>query len=312
MNITLTQLQYLTAVDTYRNFVKAAESCHVTQPTLSMQINKLEEALGVKLIDRSRLPVAPTQIGTEIIEQARIVLNEAHKVKQIIMDMKGEVKGVIKVGIIPTLAPYIAPLFATHLVKKYPEVNISIVEGIGSELVEMLKSEQIDCAMMSPPLDVQDDLHSSLLFYESFIAYTHPNSSYYLNKKLKIEDINPIDLWLLSENHCLRQQVVHFCRDITSNSNVRIEFESSSLDALIRMVDRNRGITILPELSARDFSDKRKEKVREFIGKIPSREVRLYTHRAYSKKLLTDALSKAVIEVLPESMRIKKDRLLPN
>lgn len=310
MNVTLTQLQYLTAVDSYRNFVKAAESCFVTQPTLSMQIQKLEEHLGVKLFDRSRLPVVPTQIGVEVIAQARIILNEAAKIEQIILDMKGEVKGEIRVGLIPTLGPYLAPLFAPQLIKAYPEVNITLVENTTKELVEMLRTEQIDCALMAGPVENESELYAKSLFFESFVAYTHENSSYYLMKRIKTEEINTRDLWLLNEGHCLRNQVINLCRDKGTAMSGRIEYDSGSLDSLIRMVDKNRGLTILPELAVRDLSEKRKEKVREFTGVIPSREIKLYTHRAFPKQILLNALVDSLNQVIPDSMKNKKERMV--
>lgn len=312
MKITLTQLEYITAVDTHRNFVKAAENCHVTQPTLSMQIQKLEDQFGIKIFDRSRLPVVPTQIGEEVIQQARVVLNETAKIEELINLMKGEVKGELKVGIIPTLAPYLVPMFAPVIVKKYHDLSISIVEANTKELTEQLKSEQIDCAIMSGPIANEEDFFSKNLFYEGFVAYTHPASQYAAKNSLSIQDIKASDVWLLSEGHCLRTQVEEMTKYKTFVINSRIEYESNSLYSLIRMVDRNGGLTILPKLAVRDLSEKRRLNVRTFISPIPSREIKLYTHRAYPKQKLLSILEDAIHEVLPESTSSPRDRkILP-
>jgi len=308
MKITLTQLEYITAVDTYRNFVKAAESCHVTQPTLSMQIQKLESQLGVKIFDRSRQPVLTTQIGEEIISQGRIVLSEAIKIEEIIAQMKGEVKGELRVGIIQTLAPYIVPSFAPFLIKKHPEVNLVIVETSTRELTEQLRTQQIDCALMAGPIIEEENFYSKHLFYESLVAYVHPASHYAELNSLTINDVKGKDLWLLNEGHCLRNQVISMCRDIDFVQSGRIEYESSSLYSLMRMVDRNGGITILPKLAVKDLSDKRKESIRAFVNQIPSREIKVYTHRTYVKEKLISALAESIISVLPDSVTSKKDR----
>ena len=297
MRITLTQLEYITAVDTYRNFVKAAESCHVTQPTLSMQIQKLESQLGVKIFDRSRQPVLTTQIGEEIIAQGRVVLSEAIKIEEIISEMKGEVKGELRVGIIQTLAPYLVPSFAPILIKKYPEINLVIVEASSTELTEKLKTQQIDCALMSGPIIDEDNFYSKHLFYESLVAYVHPASLYAQLNSLTINDIKGKDLWLLNEGHCLRNQVINLCKDVDFVQSGKIEYESSSLYSLMRMVDRNGGLTILPKLAVRDLSDKRKESIRAFVTQIPSRQIKVYTHRSLIKQKLIMAMNESIISV---------------
>lgn len=307
MNITLTQLRYITAVDTHRNFVKAAESCHVTQPTLSMQIQRLEDQIGVKVFDRTRLPVIPTQIGIEIIEQARIILNETAKIEEMIRAMKGTISGQIKIGIIPTLAPYIVPLFAPTLMKKYPEVNLSISEATTAELSDMLQKEQIDCALMASPIINDDQFQSKHLFYETFVGYVHPNNQAFTQNALSISDMKNSNVWLLNDGHCLRNQLISLCKE-TNDSETRLEYESGSLDSLIRMVDRNGGLTVLPELAVRDLSEKRKSKIRPFEGKAPGRAIKIYTHRSFFKESLINALVQSIKEILPEHLKTDKGK----
>jgi LysR family transcriptional regulator, hydrogen peroxide-inducible genes activator len=163
--MTITQLEYIVAVDTHRHFAKAAEQCFVTQPTLSMQIQKLEETLGSKIFDRSKQPVIPTEIGEEIIQQARIILNEVKKIDQLISDKQGILKGELKIGIIPTLAPYLLPLFLQPFLKKYPDVTIKVKEMTTDIIVEKLKTGRIDAGLLVTPLQ-EASIKEYPLFYE--------------------------------------------------------------------------------------------------------------------------------------------------
>jgi LysR family transcriptional regulator, hydrogen peroxide-inducible genes activator len=301
--MTLTQLQYIVAVDTYRNFVKAAESCHVTQPTLSMQIQKLEDTLGVQLFDRNKQPVIPTQLGEAIIKQARIALNESEKIQEIILNMKDSVQGHLRLGIIPTLAPYLLPVFVPHFMSKYKDVHLTIVEKTTQELVDLLKSELIDCALMASPVG-HDDFYEKPLFYETFLAYLHPKHPLFKKSKLDLTSLKGLEVWLLNEGHCLRNQIISLCKDKTHlPSGGRINYETGSLETLIKMVDKEGGLTILPELATKDLGKKQQLKLRPFSGDQPSREIGLYTHRAFPKQKLLKAFEQSLLECLPDEIK---------
>ena len=208
--MTITQLEYIIAVDTYKNFAEAARHCFVTQPTLSMQIKKIEEELDVLIFDRSKKPVLTTEIGMQIINQARITVQEAYRIKEVIQLQKDEIKGELKIGIIPTLSPYLLPLFVTKFMQKYPEVNLIVEELLSENIIDKLNNDILDVGILVTPINKSSILEIPL-FYETFSVYmstTHP-----LSEKSNIDfselDIN--EMWLLKEGHCFRSQVINIC-----------------------------------------------------------------------------------------------------
>jgi LysR family hydrogen peroxide-inducible transcriptional activator len=204
--ISLIQLEYIVAVDTYRHFVTAAEKCFVTQPTLSMQVKKMEEELGVIIFDRTKQPVETTDIGIRIVEQARVILHESAKIRDIIQDHFDTVSGELKIGIIPSLAPYLLPLFIGSLAKKYPDLEIQVKELITDEVVEELKKGLIDVGIIVTPLKEEGILEKPL-FYEGIKIYTNPQHSFIKQMEIDLNEIESPDIWLLSQGHCFRHQV---------------------------------------------------------------------------------------------------------
>ncbi|HCN84819.1 MAG TPA: DNA-binding transcriptional regulator OxyR [Sphingobacteriaceae bacterium] len=306
--MTLTQLEYIIALDTQRNFVQAAEKCFVTQPTLSMQIRKLEEYLGVNIFDRSKQPVVPTEIGMEIIEKARGIVNESYKLRELISDRKGEFEGELKVGVIPTIAPYLLPKVIVLFMKKYPKVKLLIWEYTTEQIIQDLKTGLLDCGLLSTPIQDQS-LNEIHLFYENFVAYLSPSSTLMKKKELKSKDINPDELWLLNEGHCMRNQVLNICpKKKSGNDRQHFEYNTGSVETLKRMVDLNNGITILPELSLSDLSSKQMKRIRYFVSPQPTREISIVTHRDYLKRRLIAALQKEVLATIPDEMRSSKKK----
>ncbi|TZF80899.1 LysR family transcriptional regulator [Pedobacter sp. BS3] len=306
--MTLIQLEYIVAVDTYRSFVTAAEKCFVTQPTLSMQVQKLEDMLGVKLFDRSKQPVVPTEIGVEIISQARRILNESAKIKEIIAEHKGEIKGVLKVGVIPTIAPYLLPKIILNFIKKYPELQLQIWEYTTEEIVHQLKIGLLDCGILATPIG-DASINEIPLFYETFVAYVSESSSLMKKKAITGKDINLNEIWLLNEGHCMRNQVINICRQQQSAEQPRkFEYNTGSVETLKRMVDLNNGITILPELSLSDLSDKQLKRVRHFKAPEPVREISIITHRNFLKRTAIQALEQEIMGIVPKHMRQAKKK----
>src|SRR3978361_916295 len=268
--MTITQLEYIVAVDTYRSFVAAAEKCFVTQPTLSMQVQKLEDTLGVKLFDRSKQPVTPTEIGIEIIEQARILLAEGEKIKEIITDRKKELSGELKVGIIPTVSPYILPKIIGGFVQKYPQVKLIVWEQTTEEIVQQLKLGILDCGIMSTPLH-EESLTEIPVFYENFVAYVSKHSKLSKKKSISPDDIDMEEIWILNEGHCMREQVLNICKRRKATQGFKhFEYNTRSVATFKRMVDQNNGATILPELALTDLTDKQMDKVRYFTSHHPA------------------------------------------
>jgi LysR family hydrogen peroxide-inducible transcriptional activator len=304
--MTIVQLEYAVAVDTYRSFVLAAEKCFVTQPTLSMQIQKLEEQLEVKLFDRSRQPVIPTEIGIEIIEQARILLQESYKIKEIIEERKGELAGELKIGVIPTIAPYLLPQVIGGFMEKYPKVKLIISELTTESIIQQLKVNLLDCGILATPLD-EKILKERPVFYENFVSYVSKQSAIFKKKAITTNDLDVDNLWLLNEGHCMRNQVLNICKHKNSN-DAKLEYNTGSIETLIKMVDLNEGITILPELSLQAFSVKQLDKVRYFKSPEPSREVSIVTNKNFIKKRVIDALEEEILNAIPKRMKTKKKK----
>lgn len=305
--MTLVQLEYIIAIETYRSFGLAAEKCFVTQPTLSMQVQKLEEDLGVKLFDRSRQPVVPTEIGMEILEQARLIVKESYRIKEIISNKKGGAEGELKIGIIPTMAPYLMPKVISAFMEKYPGVQLIIWEYTTEQIVYELKNGLLDCGILSTPLE-DKSLHENPLFFELFVAYLSKSSSLIRKKSLSPKDIDADDLWLLNEGHCMRNQILNICNRKRSEENKPFEYNTDSVETLKRMVDMNKGITLLPELSLADFSVRQLDRVRYFKSPAPSREISIVTHRNFLKRKLISILEQEIIAAIPRRMQSKRKK----
>jgi LysR family hydrogen peroxide-inducible transcriptional activator len=298
----LQQLEYIVAVDTWRHFSTAAEKCNITQPTLSMMIQKLELELEIKIFDRSKQPVVTTAIGQKVIEQARIVLSEAGNLKKVIAEQKQDIAGELRIGIIPTLAPYLLPLFLNNFLKKYLNLKLKIVELTTQQIIQQLESQRLDAGILATPLKVAS-LKEIPLFYEQFVVYASQNEKLMKKKYLLADDIDVNHLWLLEEGHCLRSQVVNLCelkRKETLMQN--LDYEAGSIETLKKMVDMNNGITILPELALRDLSKAQEKNIRFFKAPAPVREISIVTYRYFVKYNLIEALRKEILSKIPTSM----------
>ncbi|MET3500960.1 LysR substrate-binding domain-containing protein [Mucilaginibacter sp. P25] len=306
--MTITQLEYIVAVDTYRSFVLAAEKCFVTQPTLSMQVQKLEDTLGVKIFDRSKQPVVPTEIGIEIITQARVMLSESEKIKEIISDRQKELSGELRVGIIPTVSPYILPKIIHGFIEKYPQVKLIVWEQTTEEIIQQLKLGMLDCGILSTPLH-ENNLTEIPVFYENFVAYVSKNSKLSKKKNIVPDDIDMEEIWILNEGHCMREQVLNICQRRKSTRGFQhFEYNTGSVETLKRMVDQNNGATILPELALSELSEKQLDKVRYFKSPEPAREVSIVIQRNFLKRRMIEALKAEILEFVPKRMKSKKKK----
>lgn len=305
--MTLVQLEYVVAVDTYRHFATAAEKTFVTQPTLSMQIQKLEEELGVKIFDRSKQPVVPTEVGAEIIQQARLLLRQAQVIKQLISDKKDEIAGELRLGVIPTLAPYLLPLFLKDFLDKYPKVKLKITELTTENIAAYLKQNKLDVGLLVTPL-LDNSLKENILFYEELVAYVSKSNALYQKTYVLPAEIDLTMLWLLEEGHCFRSQILNLCELRSALPEGKaFAYEAGSIETLRRMVEQDNGITILPELATLDLSGKQQKLVRYFNAPAPVREVSLVTHRDYVKKRLIKVLKEEIMAALPEKVRNNKN-----
>lgn len=305
--MTLVQLEYIVAVDTYRSFVGAAEKCFVTQPTLSMQVQKLEEMLNVKIFDRSKQPVVPTEIGAQLIAQARVILQESHKIKEIINSQQQDIVGELRIGIIPTVAPYLLPQVISAMMEKYPDLKLLIWEYTTEDIIHHLKTGVLDCGIMATPFG--DPATEELpLYYESFVTYISKNSKLFKKKNIDPEDLEEENIWLLNEGHCMRSQVLNICRTTKDNRLQGLTYHTGSVETLIRMVDRNDGATLVPELALAELTNKQLTKVRTFKSPEPVREISLVTHKNFIKKRMLNAFREEILAVIPKTMKQRKKK----
>ncbi|HEX2616104.1 MAG TPA: hydrogen peroxide-inducible genes activator [Flavobacteriales bacterium] len=290
----LQQLEYIVAIDTHRHFAKAAAACFVTQPTLSSMVKKLEIELGVTLFDRTKSPVVPTAIGTTLIEQARAVLKETAVLKHLAEGTRELERGELRIGMIPTLAPYLLPLFLGRLLKEHPFLKVSIEELTTETIIDRLTRERLDVGVLATPLNVPG-LKEDVLFRERFFVYASDDERFGRKRYVLPADIDPDRLWLLEEGHCLRSQVMNLCELRRKGGAAgHLEYVSGSIDALLRMVDTQGGLTIVPELATFDMDRKRKARLREFKAPAPVREISTVTYRHFMKDRLLQRL-RAVI-----------------
>ena len=293
----LQQLEYILAVDTFRHFARAAEHCHITQPTLSMMIQKLEEELGVKIFDRTKQPVCPTDVGIHLIEQAREVLTAAGRFKAIAAEIGETVFGELKVGIIPTIAPYLLPIFIDSFHAKYPDVRLKISEVVTSQLLERLDTGDLDVGIMVAP-ENEKGLVSIDLYHEPFVVYTPQK---YNKQYLLAEDLNVNELLLLEEGHCFRSQIIQFC-ELRDLANRKVEFTSGSLETLRYLTEQHMGVTVLPELATRYLPADKMAFVKQFAEPRPSRQVSLVSKRAFVKKKLIEAFVEEILLNVPSKI----------
>ncbi|MDD0854860.1 LysR substrate-binding domain-containing protein [Halobacteriovorax sp. GB3] len=309
--MTITQLEYVLAVDKFRHFGKASKACHVTQPTLSMQLQKLEDELGIIIFDRSKSPTLPTMEGAKLIEQARIVLREFNKISDIIQDDGESITGDFKLAVIPTLAPYLLPLFLEPFTRKYPDLNLKIEEAKTEDIIQMLDKDEIDGGLLVTPLH-EDRLIERVLFYEPFYVFASKENDLYKKKKVKESDLNLDEIWLLNEGNCLRTQVLNLCSREKEGlgKEKNIHFESGNLETLKNIVSSGDGFTLLPELATRNLNSNEIKMLRKFSGNTPSREVSLVHGRSFLKERIINALVDEIIHSLPDEVRSLKSNKL--
>jgi LysR family transcriptional regulator, hydrogen peroxide-inducible genes activator len=306
--MTLVQLEYIVAVDTWRHFATAAAKCFITQPTLSMQLQKIEAELGVQLFDRSKVPVVPTAEGVEIIQQARVILKEVERLSEVTRERQGEIVGELRLGLLPTIAPYLLPLFLKSFLEKYPGIRLKVTELTTEILVDRLKKNLLDAGIVVTPLN-DPGIFEQPLFYEEFVVYVSPAETVYKKRYMLAEDIDVRHLWLLEEGHCLRSQIMNLCElksKVQEDNN--FHYEAGSIETLKKMVEMQNGITILPKLALQDLSPQQLKMVRRFKAPAPVREVSLVTHRSTVKKRILGALQREILLAVPQDMQHKGSR----
>ena len=295
--MTITQLQYVLAVAEHQNFTLAAQKSFVTQPTLSMQIQKLEDELDIQIFDRSKKPIQLTEIGKKIVDQARNVVNESGRMQDIVDQQKGFIGGEFKLGIIPTIMPTLLPMFLKTFIKKYPKVNLKIEELTTESIVQKLNEGHLDAAIAATPLGY-DQIKERVLYYEPFVGYTTEDHRLFDKKELTTQDLDIDDILLLEDGHCFRDGVINLCKTPRSIEEDHFQLESGSFETLIKLSNENLGMTLLPYLHTLDIKENEKKYLRHFKEPRPAREVSLLFHKSELKMQIIEALKNVIMGVV--------------
>ena len=295
--MTITQLQYVLAVAEHRNFTLAAEKCFVTQPTLSMQIQKIEEELSIQIFDRSKKPIQLTEIGQKIVNQAKNIVNEADRMQDIVEQQKGFIGGEFRLGIIPTVMPTLLPMFLTNFIKKYPKVKLIIEELNTDEIILRLKNGNLDAAIAATPLE-EEKIKEIVLYFEPFVVYIPESHQNFSKAEIEIDDLNVDEILLLQDGHCFRDGILNLCKSTVKTDTNRFRIESGSFETLIKLADEGLGITLLPYLHTLDLKEKDQKKLRQFKEPKPAREVSLIYPKTELKIQIIDALRATIAGVI--------------
>ncbi|MDX1684446.1 MAG: LysR substrate-binding domain-containing protein [Saprospiraceae bacterium] len=295
--MTLQQLEYIVALDDHRHYVNAAEHCFVSQPNLTMQVKKLEDEIGIRIFDRTKKPLQPTDIGKEVISRARRILRDTSQIKEYINHEKETMEGEFTVGIIPTIAPYLLPRFLPSFLKEHPKVHLNIQELQTGQIITQLQNGTIDIGLLATPLN-EVNIREVPLYYEPFLLFLPENHRFQDKKLLLAEDLDPNEVLVLDEGHCFREQTLSICQQAKHSSSIGFDYQSGSIEALKNLVKYGVGYTLVPELSV--LNELKSKHVRRFSSPEPVREVSLAVHSNYIKKALIDSLKSHILKVIPD------------
>ena len=296
--MTLQQMEYIVALDNYRHFVKAAEACGITQSTLSSMIQKLELELGVTLFDRKAHPLKPTEVGEEVIRQAKVVLYNASQLQELVVSQKEQAVGVLKLGIASTIAPYILPKLFKFLSKHHPGIHLFVEEARVDDLTAKLERAELDVALMATPV-VGEELLEIPLFKEKFLAYVSPKESMYHDKTIETMSLTSENVWVLRESYCPRSGALPFCQCNTCRNAV---YEAGSIETLLKVVDENGGYSIIPELHVPLLCEEQKKNVRPLQNPEPARIIAFIIRQDFVRERMLNILLDAVKSIVPREM----------
>lgn len=307
--MTLTQLSYMIAVAEAGNFTVAAERVFVTQPTLSMQIQKLEDELGVKIFNRSKKPIRLTKVGEQILIQARNIIAESKRMEDIVAQEKGFIGGAFKLGIIPTVMPTLLPMFLNAFIKKYPKVNLSIEEMNTATIIQNLSEGKLDAGIAATPLK-NEKLEERPLYYEPFVAYIPKNHRLEKNETLEQEDLMDEKILVLKDGHCFRNQALSLCSREKTLIEKSFELKSGSFETLVHLANEGLGMTLIPYLNTRQMSEENKSNLRHFESPSPAREISLVYSKSQLKIQIIDALKNSIESVIRGAIAIENVNII--
>ncbi|MEP0714147.1 hydrogen peroxide-inducible genes activator [Algoriphagus sp.] len=302
--MTIAQLEYIVALDNFRHFVTAAESCNVSQPNLTTQVKKLEEEIGVKIFDRDTKPLSPTVAGNLILMKARKILKEVSELKEFVLTEKESLEGEFTLGVIPTVSPYLLPLFLPEFVKANPQTKLIIREMQTTEIIQELQRGTLDIGLLATPLE-EKSIREVPLFYEPFLLYLPEGHPFLKRKHLIPAMLDPNQVLVLDEGHCFRDQILSICNAKATKNNFGFEFQSGSIESLKRLVDKGVGYTLVPEMAVID--QKQSEVLKRFDSPEPVREISLVVTKNFTKNVLIHAIRKSILLSIPERFQ-KEDQ----
>lgn len=296
--MTLQQMEYIVAVDKYRHFARAAESCGITQSTLSSLIQKLESELDVTIFDRGSHPIKPTELGVEIINQAKVLLFNASQIEELVSSRKGESIGKVRLGVASTIAPYILPKMFKHLSESHPDIELYVEEARVAAIVQKLERAELDVALLATPLD-NSELLEIPIYTEGFVAYVSPRENMFQDKELDASLLPVENVWVLREGYCPNRGVFPFCQSSTGRHAI---YEAGSIETLVKIVDENGGYTIIPQLHVPLLRGCQQKNIRHLHNPNPSREIAFVVRRDYVRERLLNILADAIKAIIPAHM----------
>lgn len=307
--MTITQLQYVLAVAEYQNFTLAAEKSFVTQPTLSMQVQKLEDELDVLIFDRSKKPISVTNVGKKIVAQAKVIVNEAGRIKDIVDQDKGFIGGDFTLGIIPTVMPTLLPMFLKTFITRYPKVNLIIKEQSTESLIKNIQDGHLDAAIAATPLEIEF-IKERPLYYEPFVGYITSEHRLSSIKELTVEDLDVSDILLLQDGHCFRDGVLNLCKTPKKIGEEHFKLQSGSFETLVNLSNEGLGMTLLPYLNSMELSPENKKNIKHFKEPSPAREVSIIYHKNELKIQITDALRDVITSIVKGAITFQDVKII--
>ncbi len=307
--MTITQLYYVLAVAENQNFTKAAEKCFVTQPTLSMQIQKLEEELDVQIFDRTKKPIELTDVGKKIVNQAKNIVNESYRIQDIVDQQKGFIGGEFKLGIIPTVMPTLLPMFLKSFIKKHPKVKLKIEELTTEEIISRINDGHLDAAIAATPLE-DENIKERVLYFEPFVSYVPNNHRLHKHKNIDTSDLDIDDMLLLEDGHCFRDGVINLCKAFKDHTDDKFQLESGSIETLIKLSNEGLGMTLLPYLHTLDISEDEKKNLHYFNEPSPAREVSIIYHKSELKMQIIEALQDVISGIIRGAIAFQNVKII--
>ncbi len=307
--MTITQLTYVLAIAEHKNFTKAAEKCFVTQPTLSTQIQKLEDELDVLIFDRSKKPIELTEVGRKIVNQARNIVNESDRIQDIVDQQKGFIGGEFRIGIIPTVMPTLLPMFLKAFIKKYPKVKLKIEELTTEDIILRIKDGHLDAAIAATPLE-SDIIKERVLYYEPFVGYIPEHHRLYNKKLIEISDLEIDDMLLLEDGHCFRDGIINLCKAFKNQTEDSFQLESGSIETLIKLSNEGMGMTLLPCLHTLELNENLKGNLHHFVEPSPAREVSIIYHKSELKMQIIGALHDVISGIIRGAIAFQNVKII--